>query len=193
MFDTVAVVGATGAVGTLILQLIAEREFPFKRVKFLASSRSAGKSLRFAGQEHPVEELVPEAFEGVDLAIGSTPDEVARDFVPWAVERGAIVVDESGYWRMDPKVPLVVPEVNPDAVDAHQGHHRQPELFDHADGRGDEAAARRRAIRRVVVSTYQATSGMGLAGSRELDGPRAAAVARSRSSRRRLLTPSPSI
>ena len=143
MFDTVAVVGATGAVGAIICRLLADRKFPFKRIKFLASNRSAGKTLRFAGRDYTVEELTPAAFEGVDLAIGSTPDEVARDFAPWAVERGCLVVDESGYWRMDPKVPLVVPEVNPDAVDESPGHHRQPELFDHANGRRHEAAARR--------------------------------------------------
>ena len=107
MFETVAIVGATGAVGTIICRLLAERKFPFREIKFLASGRSAGKTMRFAGRDYTVEELKPEAFDGVDLAIGSTPDEVARDFAPWAVERGCVVVDESGYWRMDPKVPLV--------------------------------------------------------------------------------------
>ena len=88
MFETVAVVGATGAVGGIIRQLLESRQFPHRRLKFLASGRSAGTKLVFAGREIVVEELRPEAFEGVDLAIGSTPDEVARDFVPWAVERG---------------------------------------------------------------------------------------------------------
>ena len=143
MFETIAIVGATGAVGGIIRNLLQERQFPYAKIKFLASKRSAGSTITFKGETHTVEELTPEAFVGVDLAIGSTPDEVARDFVPWATERGCVVVDESGYWRMDPKVPLVIPEVNPEAALRAQRDHRQPQLFDHADGRRAEAAARR--------------------------------------------------
>ncbi len=121
MFETIAVVGATGAVGRIILNLLAERNFPLQRIKFLASGRSAGKPIAFDRREFTIEELTPGSFDGVDLAIGSTPDEVARDFVPWAVERGCVVVDESGYWRMNPDVPLVIPEVNPEAAFEHQG------------------------------------------------------------------------
>ncbi|MGD9724057.1 MAG: aspartate-semialdehyde dehydrogenase [Pirellulales bacterium] len=177
MFETVAVVGATGAVGTIIRSLLAERKFPYRQMKFLASARSAGKKLHFEGRDYVVEELTPESFAGVDLAIGSTPDETARDFAPWAVARGAIVVDESGYWRMDPKVPLVVPEVNPAAVDSHQGIIASPncsttQLVVAMKPLHDAAR-----IRRVVVSTYQATSGMGLAGTQELDAATRAAVA----------------
>ncbi|MDO5565201.1 MAG: aspartate-semialdehyde dehydrogenase, partial [Planctomycetia bacterium] len=102
MFDSVAVVGATGAVGTLILRLLQERKFPYKTIKFVASARSAGKKLTFNGQEYTVEELKPEVFDGVQLVIASTPDDTARDFVPEAVKRGCLVVDESGYWRMNP-------------------------------------------------------------------------------------------
>jgi len=174
VFDTLAVVGATGAVGTLILRLLEEREFPYKRIKFLASGRSAGKRIQFAGQEYTVEELRPEAFDGVDLAIGSTPDEVARDFAPWAVERGAIVVDESGYWRMDPKVPLVVPEVNPEALQHHQGLIASPNCSTTQMVVALKPLHDAARVRRVVVSTYQATSGVGLAGSVELlEGSRA--------------------
>jgi aspartate-semialdehyde dehydrogenase len=129
----------------------------------------------FKGKPHTVEELCPEAFDGVDLIIASTPDDVARDFVPWAVERGAVVVDESGAWRMDPQVPLVVPEVNPEAAFQHQGVIASPNCSTtqmvvamkplHDAGR----------ITRVVVSTYQATSGAGVGGQRDLDhGTRAA-------------------
>ncbi len=169
VFDSIAVVGATGAVGGIILELLAQRDFPCKTVKLLASARSAGRKIAFRGVELVVEELVPESFDGVDLAIGSTPDDVARDFVPWAIQRGCTVVDESGAWRMDPKAPLVVPEVNADALADHEGIIASPNcsttqmvvcmkpLHD---------AAR---IRRVVVSTYQATSGAGLPGSRELE------------------------
>ena len=178
MFDSVAVVGATGAVGTIIRQLLAERKFPFQRIKFLASSRSAGKTLQFAGKDYTVEELAPESFEGVNLAIGTTPDEVAREFVPWAVERGCTVVDESGYWRMDPKVPLVIPEVNPDAVDRHQGIIASPNCSTTQMVVAMKPLHDAARIRRVVVSTYQATSGMGLAGSRELEASTRATIAK---------------
>src|SRR5690606_29621156 len=107
---------ATGAVGTLVRQLLEQRRFPLEKVKFVASERSAGTTLPFRGRDVTVELLRPEAFDGVDLVIASTPDEVSEQFVPWAVERGAVVVDESGFWRMKPNVPLVVPEVNPEAV-----------------------------------------------------------------------------
>ncbi len=168
MFETIAIVGATGAVGRLIRQMLEERDFPYRKIKFLASKRSAGTTVQFKGQDHAVEELRPEAFDGVDLAIGSTPDEVAKDFAPWAVQRDCVVVDESGYWRMDPKVPLVVPEVNPEAIETHQGIIASPNCSTtqmvvamkplHDAGR----------IRRVVVSTYQATSGAGVKGQADL-------------------------
>jgi aspartate-semialdehyde dehydrogenase len=169
VFESVAVVGATGAVGGIILRLLEERAFPFVKIKFLASKRSAGRTISFKGEAFPVEELKPEAFDGVDLAIGSTPDEVARDFAHWAVERGCVVVDESGYWRMDPKVPLVIPEVNPDAAFNHQGIIASPNCSTTqlvmALKPLDDAAR----VKRVVVSTYQATSGAGIAGQRDLE------------------------
>lgn len=168
MFDTIAVVGATGAVGTIILQLLEERNFPAGRIKFLASGRSAGKPITYAGKTHIVEELCPEAFEGVDLAIGSTPDEVARDFAPWAVQRGCVVVDESGYWRMDPKVPLVVAEVNPDDIEKHQGIIASPNCSTTQMVVALKPLHDAARVKRVIVSTYQATSGAGLAGTRDL-------------------------
>jgi len=169
MIDTLAVVGATGAVGRIILDLLAARKFPAKRIKLLASARSAGRKVRVGDAMVDVEELVPESFSGVDVAIGSTPDEVAAEFVPWAVERGTVVVDESAFYRMDPDVPLVIPEVNPEAIATHRGIIASPNcsttqmvvvmkpLHD---------AAR---VKRVVVSTYQAVSGAGLAATRELE------------------------
>lgn len=177
MFENLAVIGATGAVGRIVLQLLEERKFPFKSIKFLASARSAGSTITFRGQTYKVEELRPEAFEGVGLAIASTPDEVARDFAPYAVEKGTVVVDESGYWRMNPKVPLVIPEVNPEAVDQHEGIIASPNCSTtqlvvalkplHDAGR----------VRRVVVSTYQATSGAGVVGQADLDQGTRAAIA----------------
>ena len=147
------------------------------RAQVSASSRSsswpraARPARRFASpaSDYTVEELTPAAFDGVDLAIGSTPDEVARDFAPWAVERGCVVVDESGYWRMDPKVPLVIPEVNPDAVDQHQGIIASPNCSTTQMVVALKPLHDAARVRRVVVSTYQATSGTGLAGSRDLD------------------------
>ena len=99
MFDSVALVGATGAVGTIIRQLLEARKFPFRTIKFLASKRSAGKTLEFGGRSYVIDELRGEAFEGVNLAISSTPDETARDFIPCAVSQGCVVIDESGYFR----------------------------------------------------------------------------------------------
>lgn len=177
MFENLAVIGATGAVGRIVLQLLEERNFPFKKIKFLASARSAGSTITFRGQTYQVEELRPEAFDGIGLAIASTPDEVARDFAPYAVERGTVVVDESGYWRMNPKVPLVIPEVNPEAVDRHEGIIASPNCSTtqmvvaikplHDAGR----------VRRVVVSTYQATSGAGVVGQADLEQGTRAAIA----------------
>jgi aspartate-semialdehyde dehydrogenase len=155
--------------------MLEERDFPFEKIKFLASARSAGKTIEFDGRQHTVEELRPEAFEEVDLAIGSTPDPVAKEFVPWAVERGCVVVDESGYWRMDPKVPLVIPEVNPDAVQNHQGIIASPNCSTTQMVVAMKPLYDASRIRRVVVSTYQATSGAGVGGQRDLiNGSRAA-------------------
>ena len=170
MFDSIAVVGATGAVGTIIRQLLEARKFPFAKIKFLASHRSAGKIIEFAGRQITVEETKPEAFDDVDLAIASTPDDTARDFIPEAVKRGCLVIDESGYWRMDPKVPLVVPEVNPQAVKQHQGIISSPNCSTTQMVLAMKPLHEAGRIRRVVVSTYQATSGAGLAGNRDLLG-----------------------
>lgn len=177
MFESLAVVGATGAVGQIILNLLAERNFPAERFKFLASGRSAGKTITFRGQQHPVELLEPDAFNGIEIAIGSTPDEVAKEFAPWAVERGCTVVDESGYWRMNADVPLVIPEVNPDAVLNHKGIIASPncsttQLVVALKPLHDAAR-----VKRVVVSTYQATSGAGLAGCRDLENSTKASLA----------------
>lgn len=168
MFESIAIVGATGAVGSLIRQMLEERNFPYSKITFLASERSAGTTITFKGEKHKVELLRPEAFDDIDLAIGSTPDPVAKEFCPWAVERDCVVVDESGYWRMDPNVPLVVPEINPEAAFNHQGIISSPNCSTtqmvlamkplHDAGR----------IKRVVVSTYQATSGAGVQGQEDL-------------------------
>ncbi len=169
MFDSIAIVGATGAVGGIIRQLLEERNFPFRKITFLASARSAGSKLKFRGETHTVEELTPESFEGIDLAIGSTPDPIAKDFVPWAVERNCVVVDESGYWRMDPRVPLVIPEVNPEAAFTHTGIIASPNCSTTQMVQALSPLHKAAKVKRVVVSTYQATSGAGVAGQRDLE------------------------
>jgi len=170
VYDCVAVVGATGAVGTIIRQLLESRKFPFKKLKFVASARSAGRRIPFAGQEIVVEELSGPVFDGVDLVISSTPDETARDYIPDAVRRGCVVIDESGYWRMDPDVPLVIPEVNPKAAFRHKGIISSPNCSTTQMVQAIKPLHDAGRVRRVVVSTYQAVSGAGLAGTRDLLG-----------------------
>jgi aspartate-semialdehyde dehydrogenase len=168
VYETIALVGATGAVGRIVLEQLAARDFPLKQLKLLASSRSVGREIEFKGQRFPVQLLEPGAFEGVDLVIASTPDEISARFAPWAVRAGAVVVDESGYWRMDPKVPLVIPEVNPEAVDEHSGIIASPNCSTTQMVVALAPLHRAARVRRVVVSTYQATSGAGIAGDEEL-------------------------
>lgn len=168
MFESLAVVGATGAVGRIVLDQLVQRNFPFQRLKLLASQRSVGREVTVGGETLRVELLQPQAFEDVDLVIASTPDEIAQEFVPWAVAAGAVVVDESGYWRMDPQVPLVIPEVNPDAVDEHQGIIASPNCSTTQMVVALAPLHRAARVRRVIVSTYQATSGAGTAGNTEL-------------------------
>lgn len=169
MYETLAVVGATGAVGRIVLEQLQKRNLPFKKLKLLASERSAGSEVRYAGETIKVGLLEPGAFQNVDLVIASTPDEVSADFAPYAVKEGAVVVDESGYWRMDPKVPLIIPEVNPEAVDKHEGILASPNCSTTQMVIALAPLHRAARIRRVVVSTYQATSGAGLSGSEELN------------------------
>ncbi|MGB7344772.1 MAG: aspartate-semialdehyde dehydrogenase [Pirellulaceae bacterium] len=169
MYETIALVGATGAVGRIVLQQLQERKFPYKRLKLLASERSAGQEVRVNGETIKIELLEPGAFKNIDLVIASTPDEVSRDFAPYAVKEGAVVVDESGYWRMDPTVPLVIPEVNPEAVDNHQGIIASPNCSTTQMVVALSPLHQAARVKRVIVSTYQATSGAGLAGTEELN------------------------
>ena len=168
MAKRIAIAGATGAVGTLVRQILEQRDFPFASIKFLASQRSVGKTLTFKGEEHTVELLEPKAFDDIDIVIGSTPDDVAAEFVPWAVERGTIVVDESGYHRMMDDVPLVVPEVNADAIKGHKGIIASPNCSTTQMVVAMKPLHDVSPIKRVVVSTYQATSGSGVVGQEDL-------------------------
>ncbi|MDR0391970.1 MAG: aspartate-semialdehyde dehydrogenase, partial [Planctomycetaceae bacterium] len=170
MYESIAVVGATGAVGTIILDLLEKRNFPFKKIKLLASKRSAGNKIKFNGKEYIVEELLPSAFDDVELAIASTPDEVARDFIPEATKRGTLVIDESGYWRMDADVPLVIPEVNADAINnVTKGIIASPNCSTTQMVVALKPLHDYGTVKRVVVSTYQAVSGAGLVGTRDLE------------------------
>jgi aspartate-semialdehyde dehydrogenase len=168
MIDTLAVVGATGAVGRIIVDMLVARKFPARRIKLLASARSAGRPMTAGGTSFDVEEMRPESFAGVDIAIGSTPDEVAAEFVPWAVERGTVVVDESAFYRMDPDVPLVIPEVNPEAIATHKGIIASPNCSTTQMVMVMKPLHDAARVKRVIVSTYQAVSGAGLAATDEL-------------------------
>lgn len=175
MFETVAVVGATGAVGRIMLRLLEERQFPARTVRFLASSRSAGGSLTFRGENHVIEELTENAFADVDLVLSSTPDDIAAKYLPAAVEAGATVIDESGYWRMQPQVALVVPEINPDAARNATGIIASPNCSTTQMVMALKPLHDVSPLRRVVVSTYQATSGAGVQGTQDLmEGTKAA-------------------
>ena len=174
MFNTVAVVGATGAVGRIILQLLQERKFPAKNFRFLASARSAGQKVEFNGSTITVEELTHDCFKGIDLLIASTPDETAAEFLPSAVKAGCKVIDESGYWRMKPDVALVVPEINPEAALNAKGIIASPNCSTTQMVLALKPLHDAAKVRRGIVSTYQATSGAGLQGTADLiDGSRA--------------------
>ncbi|MCX5758900.1 MAG: aspartate-semialdehyde dehydrogenase, partial [Candidatus Hydrogenedentes bacterium] len=117
----VAVVGATGLVGNRMLQMLEERDFPVKSIKFLASERSKGKTLTFRGETVPVEVLAEDSFKGVEIALFSAGGGTSKKFAPCAAKDGCVVIDNSSSWRMDPEMPLVVPEVNPDDIKWHKG------------------------------------------------------------------------
>ncbi|MCX8138775.1 MAG: aspartate-semialdehyde dehydrogenase [Gemmataceae bacterium] len=161
----VAIVGATGAVGDLMRRVLLERKFPVRSIKFLASARSTGKTVEFGGQIYPVEAIRAEAFEGVQIVLGSTPSAVSREYAPLAARAGAIVIDNSSAWRMDPDCPLVVPEVN--AEQLHQikkGIVANPNCVAIPLCVALKPLHDRWRVKRVVVATYQSSSGKGAKG-----------------------------
>ena len=164
----VAVVGATGAVGNLMVQVLEERAFPVKELKLLASARSIGKTLGFCGKEIAVEELKEDSFQGIELALFSAGASVSRKFAPIAAHSGAVVVDNSSAWRMDPKVPLVVPEVNPDAALSHSGIIANPNCSTIQMVVALKPIYDAVGISRIVVTTFQAVSGTGKRAIEEL-------------------------
>src|SRR6476661_921257 len=162
---SVAVVGATGAVGELMRRVLEERGFPIRTIKFLASERSAGKPVTFRGQRYTVELIRPEAFAGVEIVLSSTPSGVSREFSPIAAKAGAVVVDNSSAWRMDPDCPLVVPEVNADQL-----HHIKKGIVANPNCVAIPLCVALNPLRvlgdikRIVVCTYQSSSGKGAKG-----------------------------
>jgi aspartate-semialdehyde dehydrogenase len=170
MSVSIAVVGATGAVGEMMRRVLDERAFPYRTIKFLASERSAGKSLTFQGKSYAVEPIRPEVFAGVDIVLSSTPAGVSRESSPMAAKAGAIVIDNSSAWRMDPEVPLVVPEVNTDALRRiPKGIIANPNCSTIQMVVALKPLHDLAKIKRVVVATYQASSGKGATGMFELD------------------------
>jgi len=164
----VAVVGATGAVGVEILKCLDRRGFPVGDLRLLSSPRSAGKTVDFRGRTLTVEALTRDAFRGVDVALFSAGGSVSREFAPAAVEAGAVVVDNSSAFRMDPDVPLVVPEINPKAIAGHRGVVANPNCSTIIALMAVWPVHRRYRVRRLIASTYQAASGAGQAAMDEL-------------------------
>ncbi|XP_042434381.1 aspartate-semialdehyde dehydrogenase-like [Zingiber officinale] len=173
---SVAVVGVTGAVGQEFLSVLSDRDFPYRNIRLLASRRSAGKQLTFEDRKYTVEELRPESFDGIDIALFSAGGSISKEFGPVAVERGSIVVDNSSAFRMDPEVPLVIPEVNSEAM-AHikiKGRSGKGALIANPNCStiiclmAATPLHRHAKVVRMVVSTYQAASGAGAAAMEEL-------------------------
>jgi len=161
--------GATGAVGTEFLRILEQRNFRLRSLKLLASSRSAGRKLKFAGEDLVVEELTEKSFRGIDLVLASAGGGVSKKFAPIAVKDGAVVVDNTSAFRMEPDVPLVVPEVNSQDIRTHKGIIANPNCSTIIMNVPVWPLHKANPIRRIVVSTYQAVSGAGAWGLWELD------------------------
>jgi len=164
----VAILGATGAVGKELLELLAERQFPVGELVLLASSRSAGQEIRWQGHTVTVQAVSEASFEGIDLVLASAGGSISRQWAPVAVAAGAVVIDNSSAFRLEPAVPLVVPEVNPEAAFEHAGIIANPNCTTILLTVALAPLAARRPLRRVVLSTYQSASGAGARAMEEL-------------------------
>lgn len=174
---TVAVVGATGQVGNVMRELLDQRNFPLTKIRFLASARSAGKTLNWRGQDVVIEDAATADLSGIDIAIFSAGGATSKALAPKFAEAGAIVIDNSSAWRMNPDVPLVVSEVNPEAIkDAKIGIIANPNCTTMAAMPVLMPLHKKAGLKRMVVSSYQAVSGSGLAGVQELESQIRAAV-----------------
>lgn len=165
---TVAVLGATGAVGQEMIKILQERNFPVGKLVPLASARSAGKTVRFRGEDVTIQEATETAFAGVDIVLGAAENDIAKKFAPAIVKSGAVFVDNSSAFRLDPKVPLIVPEVNPEDVKNHQGIISNPNCSTIITVTAVNALNAISPIRSMTASTYQAVSGAGAGGPIEL-------------------------
>ena len=165
---TVAVLGATGAVGQEMIKILQERNFPVGKLVPLASARSAGKTLTFRGEEVTIQEACDAAFEGVDIVLGAAENDIAKKFAPAIVKAGAVFVDNSSAFRLDPNVPLIVPEVNPEDVKGHHGIISNPNCSTIITITAVNALNQLSPIRTMTASTYQAVSGAGAGGPIEL-------------------------
>ena len=165
---TVAILGATGAVGQEMIKVLQERDFPVGKLIPLASARSAGKKLVFKGEEVTIREACDEAFEGVDIVLGAAENDIAKKFAPAIVKAGAVFVDNSSAFRLDPKVPLIVPEVNPEDARVHNGIISNPNCSTIITITAVNALNKLGPIRAMTASTYQAVSGAGAGGPIEL-------------------------
>lgn len=165
----VAILGATGAVGSQMLECLAERDFPVGELRLLASARSAGKVVEWCGREVVIEEARPEAFEGMDIVLGAADDDIAKALLPEAVRRGATVVDNSHAFRLDEDVPLVVPEINPQDVAWNKGLISNPNCATIIGLVPTWPLHKLGHVSRMIVSTYQAASGAGVPGMRQLE------------------------
>ena len=165
----VVIVGATGAVGRVALRILEERNFALSSLRLTASHRSIGKQLTFRGQEIAIEATTPELLAESDLAFVSANDDISKEIGELGPKQGCVVIDDSGVWRMDPSVPLVVPEVNANDVDAHQGLLAIPNCSTTPLVMTLTALHRVNPVKRVIASTYQSVSGTGAAAMTELD------------------------
>jgi aspartate-semialdehyde dehydrogenase len=164
----VAIMGATGAVGQELLHLLEERNFPVKSLKLLASKRSAGKTMTFRGEEITIEELTHDSFNGVDIVLASAGGSLSAEYAPSAVKAGAVVVDNTSHFRLDPEVPLVIPEINADAIATHKGIIANPNCTTAIAAVALWPLHQAFGLKKVIMSTYQAASGAGAAGMNEL-------------------------
>ena len=157
----IAIMGATGAVGLELIKLLAERTFPVKNIKLLSSKRSAGKNLNFKGENITVQELSHDSFKGIDICFASAGGAISKEFVPSAIKADAVVIDNTSYYRMNSEVPLVIPEINPQAIKNHQGIISNPNCSTIIMLMALWPLQQLSPIKRVIVSTYQAASGAG--------------------------------
>ena len=165
---SVAIVGATGAVGAELLLCLERRQFPVSSIRLLASKRSSGTALRFRGADHAVEELTEQSFKGIEIAFFAVDNQTARTFVPVAVRAGVVVIDNSSAYRLSPDIPLIVPEINPDDIRRHKGLIANPNCCTIIGITPLWPIHKKFKIRRLIMSTYQAASGAGAPAMQEL-------------------------